>query len=78
MQRHHQTSFSELRKKILSAALNAMVIGSFALLHGCSERISDTEPFAHQSVKRTAPFAELNAMARLDIPVSTFSTSSMS
>jgi hypothetical protein len=78
MQRQHQTSFSGPRKWILSAALAAMAIGSFALIHGCSERVSDTEPFAHQSVKQVAPFAEQNAMARLDIPVSTFSTSSMS
>jgi hypothetical protein len=78
MQRQHQTSFSVSRKWILSAALIAMAIGSFALIHGCSERVSDTGSFAHQTAKLAAPFAEQNAMARLDIPASTFSTSSMS
>jgi hypothetical protein len=78
MQRQHQTSFSESRKWILSTALIAMAIGSLGLIHGCSERVSETGPFAHQSVNQAAPFAEQNAMARLDIPVSTFSTSSMS
>jgi hypothetical protein len=76
MQRQHQTSFSDSRKWTLGAALIAMAMISLALVYGGSGLVADTEPFAHQSVKQAAPFAEQNAMAHLDIPVST--TSNMS
>lgn len=76
MQRQHQTSFSDSRKWTLGAALIAMAMTSLALAYGGGGLVADTEAFAHQSVKQAAPFAEQNAMARLDIPVST--TSNMS
>jgi hypothetical protein len=81
MQRQHQTSFSDFPhsgKWTLSAALITMVTISLALVYGGSGFVADTEPLAHQSVKQAAPFADQNAIARLDIPVSTFSTSSLS
>jgi hypothetical protein len=75
MQRQHQTSFSDfprLGKWTLNSALIAMVTISLALVYGCSGFVANTEPLAHQSVKQAAPFADQNAIARLDIPVSTF------
>jgi hypothetical protein len=81
MQRQHQTSFSDFphsRKWTLSAALIAMATISLALIYGGSGLVADNEPFAHQTVKQAAPFADKNAIARLDIPVGTFSTSSLS
>lgn len=76
MQHQLHTLFSEPRKWVLGAALITMATISLALVHGCSGLVADSEPFAHQSVKQSAPFAGQNAMARLDIPVTT--TSNMS